>query len=162
VVSLSASKQVGDLVEVVYVLVAPQPGVDPRVSAQPAFAAAGVTPTDEFATGVAVWPQFSAADADDATVIESYNPAGDPTGGAGLPAIQAAERSWSAVQGSRFHYRFGGVTTRCPAQFQQCPGGGQPGGHNDVGWLDLGVSGILGETITRFYTGWVLRRQPAP
>ncbi|HTD50744.1 MAG TPA: choice-of-anchor tandem repeat NxxGxxAF-containing protein, partial [Acidimicrobiia bacterium] len=71
-------------------------------------------------------------------VIQSYNPAGDPTGG-GLDALRRVQATWSGVPGSTFRFSFGGLTTRCPSLLPEC--GGQPDGYNDVGWAHLAFVG---------------------
>ncbi len=71
-------------------------------------------PTEFVAEGY-VWFQFLDNGRHNDFVTQSYNPIGDPTGGAALVALQHAQQSWSDVQGSTFRFVFDGTTTRSPS-----------------------------------------------
>ena len=125
-------------------------GTDPSVAAEMLRAAhVGAAPSDLFVTNGYVWPEFLDHGRKNDLLIQSYNPTGDPTGGAALVAMQHAELTWSMVSGATFRYEFGGTTSRCPSLSFYCPGGFALDGHNDVGWAPL-PPGILGVTTTAF------------
>lgn len=155
IVSVSGWMQQGGTPISVDVLVAEPAGTDPKVLEQQALALAKASetpPSDLFRTLGAVWDQFFDHGRQNDEVVQSYNPQGDPTGGAGLAAVTAAEQTWSSVEGSSFRYSLGGTTTRCPSLVPLCPGVPHLDGQNDVGWFDLGNSilGISYMAVNRF------------
>ena len=70
-------------------------------------------------------------------VVQSYNPAGQPTSAAAT-ALRNTYGDWSSVPGSRFRIASGGTTSRCPSIVKECPGRQFFDGFNDVGWARLG------------------------
>jgi hypothetical protein len=81
---------------------------------------------------------------DTARVVQSYNPAGQPTTAAAT-ALSNTYNDWSSVPGSTFQISSGGTTTRCPSLVQGCRGPQLNDGFNDVGWMRLSGS-TLGVT----------------
>jgi len=143
------------------IMVAEPAGADGQALEQQALAlvkASSTPPSDFFHSELGFWDQFFDHDRQNDVVVQSYNPAGDPTGGVGLTSLVAAEQTWSSVDGTRFRYSFGGTTTRCPSLIPECPGGGRLDGQNDVGWFDFGSSFILGITFIdfNFFDGSIL------
>lgn len=128
----------------VTVLLRRSPGTDPQTISARALGAigaqAGTPSTDVFFLG-SLWPRFFDRDRQNDVVVQSYNPAGDPTG-AGLTSLQHAQATWNGVEGSTFRFGFGGVTARVPSLSVagDCPGagGGELDGSNDVGWCSIG------------------------
>jgi Matrixin len=77
-------------------------------------------------------------------VVQSYNPAGQPTGAA-ENALTNTHGDWSGVSGSSYRIGYGGTTNRCPSLVRECQGPQFFDGNNDVGWARLGGS-TLGVT----------------
>jgi hypothetical protein len=91
-----------------------------------------------------VWPQFFDASSRNDQLTQYYNPAGDPTGGSGLNALQRSQATWSRVPGSSFRFALGGTTTRCPSSSPvDCTGvlrdlaSRIDDGFNDIAWVPL-------------------------
>jgi Matrixin len=76
--------------------------------------------------------------------VQSYNPAGQPTGAA-ASALTNTYSTWNSVSGSSYRIGSGGTTNRCPSLVQECPGQQRFDGLNDVGWARLS-GGTLGVT----------------
>jgi hypothetical protein len=74
---------------------------------------------------------------DSLSVVQSYNPAGQPTTAA-QTALRNTHSDWSGVSGSSYRISWGGTTTRCPSLVRECPGAQRYDGRNDVGWARLG------------------------
>ena len=140
-------------------------GADPAAAIQ-LYGSATVSSTppalEEFFTSGLEWSQFLDHRRHD-SVAQLYNPGGDPSGGAGLAALRAAEQKWSHVKDSNFRFAFGGTTTLCPNMFgfalpASCPPRGYFDGNNVLGWLTL-PDYILGitQTIYHRYTGEILQ-----
>jgi len=77
-------------------------------------------------------------------VVQSYNPAGEPTTAA-RTALTNTYGDWSNVSGSTYRITSGGTTTRCPSLVRECPGAQRNDGFNDVGWAQL-ANGTLDVT----------------
>gem|GEM_PF-6509523 len=125
-------------------------GADEEEVVREALAAVGARPMTEadiaafgfttFIDGL-VWGQFQDRARRNDTVVQHYNPAGDPTAGAGLQALLNTHETWNAVRTSRFRFEFGGVTDRVLDPFD---------GFNDVAWEDFGVEFVLGMALLAF------------
>jgi hypothetical protein len=140
----------GVLVEVT---VAVRPGQDAAALTAAALREQGARParTKElhsagFTTNGLLWDQFSDGTPGNDFVTQSYNPKGDPTGGAALAALQNTHSTWTNVPGSSFVFSHGGTTNRCPSLVLECPGPQAFDGKNDVGWLKLSGCCTLGVT----------------
>jgi hypothetical protein len=125
-------------------------GVDEEEVVREALAAVGARPMTEadiatfgFTTFIdgRVWGQFQDRARRNDTVVQHYNPAGDPTAGAGLQALLNTHETWNSVRTSRFRFEFGGVTDRALDPFD---------GFNDVVWEDFGVEFVLGMALLAF------------
>jgi hypothetical protein len=96
------------------------------------------------------WPQFFDHGQQHPVVPQYYNPAGDPTAGGALAALQSAEQAWSSVPTSRFALQYAGTTTAGAASV----------GINMVGWTTQAIIGdsTLAETFTTYSctTGFIL------
>jgi Matrixin len=88
-------------------------------------------------------PGFTGLVWDALPVVQFYNPLGEPV--AAASPLGATQATWSSVPGSRFAFRSGGSTTRCPSIVLECPGAQVLDRRNDVGWLPLSGN-ILGVT----------------
>jgi hypothetical protein len=94
------------------------------------------------------WPQFLDHNRN-AVVTQYYNPAGDPTPGGAVQALQSTEHEWTNVQPATFALRYGGTTTLGPA-FD---------GINTVSWApDVFGPDVLAETFITSQpdTGYIL------
>lgn len=129
---------------IVHVTIAIPPGVDMNQAAVEALRNQGARPiqAQEFATTGMVWDQFSDGNPGNDSVDTWYNPAGDPTGGAGEPSVIASQQTWSEVPESSFAFSYIGNTGRCPSLVREC-GSQEFDGNNDVGWADLGCGNII-------------------
>jgi hypothetical protein len=129
------------------------PGQDENAVADEALRARGAQRVDEgdiryeqFTTTGLLWDQFFDASPYNDYVVQSYNPNGDPTGGNGQSALTNTQATWSNVATSSFAFQYGGQTSRCPSLVDECPGDQTFDGFNDVGWLRLSGSTVLGVT----------------
>lgn len=142
-------KEFGGKIAQVEVIFAPKPGVNPATAATKALQSVGATATPPWSGYLLIgfmWSEFSDHSRRNNSLAISYNPAGDPTGGNGLAAIENAVDTWSSVPGSTFRYALSGQTTRCPSLIDECTGGARfldipgapyPDGYNDVGWIRI-------------------------
>ncbi len=78
--------------------------------------------SDPFTTTGLIWDQFSDLDAGNDSVIQNYNPAGDPTGGDGEAALYGpadhpggTHQTWSEIGTSKFSFEQGTIVGRCPS-----------------------------------------------
>jgi hypothetical protein len=143
----------------VEVLVIRPQNADPKVAADRALGAVGARrepPDDDFWFLGFAWPQFFDRVRRNNLVTMNYNPAGDPTGGAGLTAVLHAEQTWSRVAGSSFRFHDGGLTDRTPslAVGGECPGAAARhlDGFNDIGWCPISWAAAYAATIFDPYT----------
>jgi len=130
---------------IVHVLVLVPQGSDKNEIANEAVRQQGARPIDhtEFSLNGLNWPQTNPGTV---LVTQNYNSfVGDPTGGAGLTALQNTYVTWNGVD-SDFEFNDGGTTTRCPSLVRECPGKQTSDGSNDVGWLSLKNKNTLGVT----------------
>jgi hypothetical protein len=140
----------GELVTV-QALFAVHPGTDAQQQGANVLTDLGARPfqsADFTFTGL-VWDQFLDGDAGNDEVIQHYNPANDPLGGAGEAALTNSQDTWNAVATSSFVFVYGGETDRCPSLVDQCKGAQTFDGKNDVAWLAFkgrGSSTTLGVT----------------
>ena len=121
-------------------------GADRDSAVAEALANQGARPiaSAPFATTGLQWPVDPQSGA--AEMVQRYNPAGDPTGGAGASALAASQETWNNVGSSNFTFIDGGVSSDCPSLVRQCKGPQVSDGHNDVGWLQIGGCCTLGVT----------------
>jgi len=139
---------------IVHVWVVVPPGADRHEAAAAALAQQGARPFthDEFTTIALKWDQFSDGDPGNDYVTQNYNKKNDPTNGGGLTALTNTHDSWNKVSTSSFAFVYGGETGRCPSLVKECKGPQKFDGNNDVAWLRLSGSGILGVTWTGIST----------
>ena len=130
----------------VHITLVVPPGLDVASAKANALASqhARLAQSADFTTTGLVWSQFTDTALDNDFVIQYYNGSGDPTGN-GLGALLAAESVWTNVATSRFSFNAGGTTSRCPSLVTEC-GNQQFDGYNDVAWVPLSGSNILGVT----------------
>ena len=102
--------------------------------------------SEKFVTNGVYWNQFGDGSLDNDFVTQNYNPQNDPSGGAGLSALLNTHTTWNNVATSSFVFDYGSETSRCPSLVDECPGSQVYDGYNDVAWVDLGGSNILGVT----------------
>jgi len=102
--------------------------------------------SEKFSTNGVYWDQFGDGPLGNDFVTQKYNPQNDPSGGVGLSALLNTHTKWNSVATSSFAFDYGGQTTRCPSLVDECPGGQFFDGNNDVAWVDLAGSNILGVT----------------
>ena len=124
----------------VEVIVEVPEGQSPRQAAEAALADQGALAQPPPGPG---GPGFTGLVWDFLPVVQFYNPAGEPVVAESL--LGATQGTWSSVPGSRFAFRSGGRTFRCPSIVRECPGPQVLDRRNDVGWLPLS-SNILGVT----------------
>lgn len=97
-----------------------------------------------YAVSGLVWDQFSDSASTNDFVAQYYNPANQPSGAG--DALIGSEATWTNVASSAFELRNAGTTSRCPSLVQECKGPQYFDGNNDVAWLRLSGSSILGVT----------------
>jgi len=141
---------------VVHVTVLVPPGADRNQTALDALRDQGARPFqgNEFSTTGLDWDQFS-DDAREDYVVQNYNPANDPTAnyltGDGLDALWHAHVTWTDVPDkSKFAFKDGGPTDRCPSLVKECKGPQTFDGENDVAWL--AIRGCCTLAVTWFGT----------
>jgi hypothetical protein len=126
----------------VEILVEVQSGTSARAAAARALEAQGAKPapappqSSAFTVNGLVW--------DDLPVVQSYNPAGQPTSSAST-ALFRTHNTWNAVSPSAYTMSSGGTTNRCPSLVKECRGAQVFDDFNDVGWARLSGS-TLGVT----------------
>jgi hypothetical protein len=126
----------------VEILVEVQSGTSARAAAARALDAQGAKPAPAppesaaFTLTGLVW--------DDLPVVQSYNPAGQPTTAAST-ALTNTYTTWNAVSPSAYAMQSGGTTSRCPSLVRECRGPQLFDDFNDVGWARLSGS-TLGVT----------------
>ena len=126
----------------VEILVEVQAGTSARAAGDRALAAQGAQRAPEQPQAAAY--TFNGLRWDVLPVVQSYNPAGQPTAAAAT-ALSNTYSDWSSVPGSTYQIRSGGTTTRCPSLVRECQGPQRFDGLNDVGWARLSGS-TLGVT----------------
>jgi hypothetical protein len=141
VVSAVGVAQVDGQTAFVEVTLAVPRGLDEHVAAQAALREQGARPiaprdlqSENFTTTGLAWDQFSDGDAGNDSVVQNYNPNGDPTGGFGDDVLLATHATWTDVPTSKFAFSYGGTTNRCPSLVRECAGPQVFDGFNDVGW----------------------------
>jgi hypothetical protein len=146
-VSVYGRAQIGGRDAVVHVWVVLPPGADANQVALEALRSQGARPflPGEFSTTGLVWDQFFNSNGDNDSVVQHYNPAGEPTTAA-LTALTKTHTNWTSVASSRFAFSYGGTTDRCPSLVRECPGPQSYDGLNDVAWLPLSGCCTLGVT----------------
>ena len=123
-------------------------GVDKNEFVKQALAKHGAQPifvSEKFSTIDLYWDQFGDESLDNDFVTQNYNPLNDPSGGGGLVALLSTHSTWTTVGSSTFAFDYGGTTTRCPSLVEEC-GFQNFDGYNDVAWLPLVESNVLGVT----------------
>ena len=102
--------------------------------------------SEQFTLTGLLWDQFFDSNPSNDYVVQNYNPSGDPTGGNGQTALTNTHATWTDVATSSFAFQYGGQTSRCPSLVDECSGDQTFDGLNDVGWLTLSGSTVLGVT----------------
>lgn len=137
-----------DLIVHLWVLV--PHGVDKNEVVAKALAKHGAQPefvSEKFTTTGLYWDQFGDENNLNDFVTQNYNPSGDP--GGGLNALLNTHLTWNSVGSSTFAFDYGGTTTRCPSLVPECypfPNTHLFDQNNDVAWLPLDESNVLGVT----------------
>ncbi|MDH3610982.1 MAG: PKD domain-containing protein, partial [Nitrosopumilus sp.] len=103
---------------------------------------------EKFSTTGLYWDQFGDVALDNDFVTQNYNPLNDPSGGGGLVALLNTHSTWTNVVSSSFAFDYGGVTTSCGSLVPECTQFlfQTFDGKNDVAWLPLTESNVLGVT----------------
>jgi len=133
---------------IVHIWVVVTPGENRNEAAVAALAQQGARPFthDEFSATGLLWDQFSDGNPGNDFVTQNYNPKNDPTNGGGITALLNTHNSWNGVATSSFTFDYGGETKRCPSLVKECRGPQKFDGNNDVAWVSLTGSNILGVT----------------
>jgi hypothetical protein len=131
---------------IVHVTVAIPPGWDENDVVENVMRDQGARPfaPSEFSLTGLKWDQFDDDSVSDPSVVQQYNPAGEPI--AALTSFTAAQATWTGVIESKFKFTFGETTDRCPSLVKECPGPQTFDNHNDVGWIAISGCCTLGVT----------------
>ncbi len=81
-------------------------------------------------------------------VAVNYNSAGEAASlaGQGFDRLLAGMNTWTDVPTSKFAFAFGTYTSRSPSLVKESPGPQTFDGFNDIGWVDIRETGVLGVT----------------
>ena len=149
--SILGLTRVGGQEVVVEIVVVVRPGENARAAAQAAlrraYPDAREIDSSEYSLTGLVWDQFSDGNPGNDFVTVNYNPKGVPGNLANhRDHWSASQATWTNVVSSNFVYADGGDTGRCPSLVRECKGPQKFDGKNDVGWLDIKDSSVLGVT----------------
>jgi len=103
----------------------------------------------DFTTSGLVWDVFFDGNTTNDQVDVRYNPQGVPGNYSATDyknAFLSSQTTWTDVPSSRFVFHDAGETGKCPSLVRECQGRQTFDGNNDVGWLPINESGVLGVT----------------